>query len=920
MQKNKSRSIVFKIAKYTGITLAVIIGLLFLTPIVFEDQIKEQIKKTANERLSAELNYSDVSVSFFHHFPSLTLTLDNLSLNGSAPYTNEKFITAKEVSFGINVASLIFSKSVKIDQIYLSDSFINVKVNPNGEANYNIYKSQEQASKAKDSSDTALKLERIEILNSKIVYDDKSTKVHFDAFGFNYLGKGDLNKAVFDLYSKANIEKLNIVYEDEPYLMNKKVDADLITKVNINSLSFFFQQNNLKINQLLVDFKGKFDFLKDGYNMDFVIKSDNSKLYDVFTALPPKYITWLSKTELKGNTNLLFTLKGKYISSENIAPDLDLDVKVTDGFVNYNKSAFPVSNLNLDVKTTVPSLNPDLAIVDAKNLSLNINQDYLKSKFLVKGVNTPDINADFKAKIDLEKLMKALGIPDIELKGILAGDVKANGIFDQKNKRFPVTNGVLNLDNGYLKTPYYPNPITDITIKSKIENQKGTFEDLKVSLTPTQFTFEGKPVFVQADLSNFDDLSYDVKAKGELDISKIYRVFSQKGLDLDGFVKADVSLKGKQSDAEKGNYSKLNNKGTLELRNIGIASEYLPKKFIIKEGIFKINQDKMSFNNFLAAYGQSDFKMNGYLQNVFNYVMTNTGVLKGSFKVTSRYINVDEFMSSVDPNTPVTQSSAPKTETKQSESTQTGVIIIPTNLNLQLIANAQKVNFDKLNLQNATGNLTMKNGKLTMQNTGFNLIGCNVSMNANYQAVTPQKANFDYAIKATDFDIKRAYNEVEVFRKMASAAEKAQGIVSLDYQLKGRLNANMDPVYPSLVGGGTLSVKDVKVRGLKMFNAVSKQTNSESMKNPDLSKVDIKTTVKNNIITVDRFKFKFAGFRPRIEGTTSLDGKLNLKMRLGLPPFGIFGIPLTVTGTQDNPKVKVGKKTEDLEETKDTEE
>ena len=236
-----------------------------------------------------------------------------------------------------------------------------------------------------------------------------------------------------------------------------------------------------------------------------------------------------------------------------------------------------------------------------------------------------------------------------------------------------------------------------------------------------------------------------------------------------------------------------------------------------------------------------------------------------------------------------------------------------------MIANAQKVNFDKLNLQNATGNLTMKKGKLTMQNTGFNLIGCNVAMNANYQAVTPQKANFDYAIKATDFDIKRAYNEIDVFRKMASAAEKAQGIVSLDYQLKGRLNGNMEPVYPSLVGGGTLSVKDVKVRGLKMFNAVSKQTNSESMKNPDLSKVDIKTTVKNNIITVERFKFKFAGFRPRIEGTSSLDGKLNLKMRLGLPPFGIFGIPLTVTGTQDNPKVKVGRKTEDLEETKDTE-
>ncbi|KUJ63406.1 hypothetical protein AR687_04470 [Flavobacteriaceae bacterium CRH] len=916
MLHNKFKSALLKTGKYLGITFLVIFGLLFLMPIVFEDQIKDQIKKTANEKLSAELNYSDVSVSFFRHFPSLTLTLNDLSLNGSAPYKKEKFITAKEVSFGIDVASLIFSKSVKIDQIYLSDSFINVKVNKKGEANYNVYKSTSQAEQPKDSSDAALKLERIEIINSKIIYDDQSTKVHLDALGFNYLGKGDLNKAVFDLYSKAKIEKLNIVYDNEPYLMNKKVDADLITKVNFNSLSFFFEQNNLKINQLVVDFKGNFNILKDGYKMDLVIKSDNSDLYDVFTAFPPKYITWLSKTELKGNTNLLLTLKGNYIASQKIAPDLNLDVKIEGGFVNYKKSALPVSNLNLEVNTKVPSLNPDLLIVDGKNISLNIDKDYLKSTFYIVGMNTPTINADFKAKLDLQKLSAALGIPGLQLKGTLVGDVKAKGKFDKKNKLFPVTKGIIDLKNGYVKTNYYPNAITNIFVNSKIENQKGTFEDLKINLKPAQFTFEGKPVFVQADLNDFADLNYNIKAKGELDVNKIYKVFSQKGLDLDGFIKADLVLKGKRSDAEKGNYSKLQNKGTLELRNIGIASEYLPKKFIIKKGIFKINQDKMSFDNFLAAYGESDFKMDGYLQNVFNYLTTNTGILRGSFAVSAGHINVDEFMSKIDPNSSVTEN---KTSTKSTseEKKQTGVIIIPTNLDLRLIANAHKVNFDKLILQNASGNLKMNQGKLSMQNTGFNLIGCKVAMNANYQAVTPQNANFDYSIKASDFDIKRAYNEVEVFRKMASAAEKAQGIVSLDYQLKGRLNGNMEPVYPSLVGGGTLSVKNVKIRGLKMFNAVSKKTNSESMKNPDVSKVDIKTTVKNNIMTIERFKFKFAGFRPRIEGTTSLDGKLNLKMRLGLPPLGIFGIPMTITGTQHNPNIKMGSKTKDLTETFD---
>ena len=917
MEAGKLKSIAIKTSKVVGIGLITILALMFVTPLIFSDQIKEEIKKTANKKLAGEMNYSDVNVSFFKHFPSLTITLNDFSLTGSAPFQKEHLIKAKETSFGINLTSLFFGKSIKIDEIYLSNSTINIKVNKEGLANYNVYIAEEETKK-EDEEASAIKLDHIEIINSQLVYNDQSTQLHLDVFGFNYIGNGDLSEEVFDLYSKAKIDKLNLRYENEQYLMNKKVDADLITKINVNSLSFVFEQNDLMINQLPVDFKGKFDFIKDGYNMDFTIKSNDSNLKDVFSAFPPKYITWLDKTEIKGKTDFILTLKGNYIESKKIAPDLSLGLKIRDGFIDYEKSGFPVSNLNLEIKTSLPSLNPELLIVDTKSISLNINQDYLKAKLFVKGMNVPEIDAVFQSNIDLEKLNKALGVTNFEIKGKLAGGGNIKGKYDPKNKIFPITDANINLQSGYIKTEYYPNPITNINIVTTIKNQKGTFSDLKVTLKPAEFTFEGKPVFVQAQLYNFEDLTYDIKANGTLDISKIYKVFSQKGLDIDGFVKADLVLKGNQSDAEKGNYSKLHNKGTLELRNILIASEYLPKKFLIKEGIFKINQDKMSFSNFQAVYGQSDFKMNGYLQNVFNFATTKTGVLRGSFTLNSTYINADEFMSKTEmaqPNSTSTQNPDSKPTAQKAE---TGVIMIPTNLDLKFQANAQKVNFNELTLKNTKGSMNMKNGILTMQNAGFNLIGCTVNMNAKYQASTAKKAQFEYDIKASDFDIKRAYNEIKIFREMASAAEKAQGTISLEYKLKGRLNANMEPVYPSLVGNGIVSVKDIKLHGMKMFSAVAKKTSKEEMKNPELSKVEIKSSVKNNIITLERFKFKFAGFRPRIEGTTSLDGRLNIKMRLGLPPLGIIGIPMVITGNKDNPKVKVGIKSEDLEETKDT--
>lgn len=386
-------------------------------------------------------------------------------------------------------------------------------------------------------------------------------------------------------------------------------------------------------------------------------------------------------------------------------------------------------------------------------------------------------------------------------------------------------------------------------------------------------------------------------------MAKIYKVFSQKGLDLEGYIKADVSFKGTQQDATAGNYSKLNNKGTLVLRNIRTKSEYLPKPFIIKEGLFVFNQDKMNFNNFSAVYGKSDFKMNGYLQNVIDFVLSDKAILKGNFNVNANYINVDEFMSKSDDKT---------TETT---STSNGVVVIPPNFDLQFNCLAQKVDFDELKLQNLKGNVVINNGKLNLNKSAFDIIGSKVAMDVIYGNESTNKAFFDFKVLAKEFDVKRAYNEIKMFREMASAAENAEGIISLDYKVAGKLNNEMMPIYPSIKGGGTLSVKNVKMKGFKMFSAVSKKTGKDGIKNPDVSNVAIKSTIKNNIITIERFKFKVAGFRPRIEGTTSFDGRLNIKMRLGLPPLGIIGIPLSVTGTKDNPKVKLGRKTKDLEET-----
>ena len=905
-EKKKSRILQF--FKITVISIVLLLSMLFLFPIVFPGKIAQEVKLFANEKLDGELNFSEAKLSFFNHFPSLTLTLQDFKLKGSAPFKNETLIAANEIAFGINIKTLIFDNAVKIDKIFLSNAFMNVKVDKNGLANYNVYVS-EDTKPSKDNSNTSLKLEKIDIRDSHLVYDDQSTKILIDAKGFNYVGKGALDQAIFDIYTEANIDSLNMTYDNEAYLTNKKIKADLITKINTNSFSFVFQQNNLKINKLPVQFTGKFDFLKNGYDMDFKIDSKDSKLNDFFTALPPQYVTWLEKTKVKGSTDLGLSLKGQYIASEKKSPDLTFNMKIREGKIEYKNAPFPVTNIFLNFDTKIPSLNPDHIEVTVDSLFFNVGKDYLKAIVKSKGIKVPSIQAHVQASLDLQKLDRAAGLENMKISGLLKMNVVANGIYDKSKSIFPKTKGTVNLKGVTIQTNYYPKPIQNINLNATLTNGNGTFKQTKLVINPASFVFEGNPWYLNASFSNFDDVLYDIKAKGSLDIAKVYKVFSQKGLDVRGFIKADVAFQGKQSDATSGNYNKLNNSGTLLLKNIKTTSQYLPKPFLINEGLFTFKQDKMYFTDFIASYGQSDFKMHGYLQNVINFVLSDREVLKGKFALTAQYINVDEFMSGA------TVAEKEETAKKSSPKTETGVVVIPPNFDLQFVANATKVNFNDLQLDRAKGDLTVSQGKIVLKNTGFNIIDCPVKMDIAYGSESGKRAFFDFKVKAENFDIKRAYKEIRLFREMATSAEKAQGKVSLDYKVGGKLDGNMQPIYPSLVGGGTLSVQEVQMRGFKMFSAVSQKTGTEAMRNPDVTKVDIKTTIKNNIITIERFKFKFAGFRPRIEGATSFDGKLNIKMRLGLPPLGIIGVPLTVTGTQETPKVKLGRKTEDLEET-----
>jgi len=906
---HRFKKILLKILKWIGISIASILFLMFIIPILFPGKVSEQVKLFANKHLAGKLDYRKTHLTFFRHFPSLTVSVDDFLLKGSKPFQNDTLLAAKEVAVGINLKNLIFDGEVKIDEIYVTDAYANVFVNTKGEANYNVYVSK-PSDKPKDTTSTgaSIKLDLIKLRNWNIKYNDHAARVLVDAKGLNYTGKGGLSEDIFDLETDLDIDKLDFSLNRIYYAKQKTLHADLITRINTNALTFVLRKNELRINDLPLKFTGFVSILKDGYNLDINAASEKTTIRDMISVLPPQYLDWAKDTKIEGDSDFFFSLKGRFSEQKNQKPRLKAKLMVKDGFVSNGKAPVPMNNFNMDLNVDLPDLNTEQLGLDLKNLSFDLGpNNNFKAVVKTKGLDEMQINANVKGAVNLQTLTQALGLKDIDARGLMDTNIKANGIFSLDKKLFPKTNGYLNLKNGWLKTKYYPNPIQNINIVANIINTDGTFKSLGVKLDPFKFDFEGNPVFVNADLQNFEDVLYKVRAKGTLNVGRIYKVFAKKGLDVSGLIMADLSLNGRQSYATTGQYSRLDNRGNLILKNIKATTEYLPKSFYIKEGNFEFENEKMWFRKFFANYGKSDFALNGYLLNTINYFIERKGTLHGKFKLKSRYILIDEFMALKEGDN--SKKSIEVDYAKVENPKSSGVVIIPKNLDVSLEADAKNVEFKGLNLNNLFGLASINKGEVFLKNTSFDVVGSRMKIDARYQDESPLTANYDVALNVLDFDVQRAYNEIDMVREMATAAKNVKGIVSLDYKLKGDFDKNMKPIYPSLEGGGVVNLRDVEVKNLKMLSAVGDNIGAKAFNDPDMKGVNIETHIKNNLIHVDKFTFKVSILRPTISGTTSFNGLLDLRVRVGILPGGLIGFPIVVTGTHEKPKVKIFSKT-----------
>ncbi|MBQ4912873.1 AsmA family protein [Maribacter sp. MMG018] len=912
-KENTRKNKIVKILKWCLLTVGILLVCLFSIPSIFGDTIANEIKKGINANLKTELQFKNSSISFFRHFPSLTFSFEEVNLTSTEPFEEETLVTAQELGFGINVFKLIFSDKVVIEGTYLTDCNIKLIKDKFGRNNYDVYKATDTlAASEKDTSAQGLNLNlrRLKIENATVLYKDEDMGITVSSNGLDYNGRGGLVDGKLELGSRLDIDNVNVVFDNIDYLNGKKLKARSFTIYDTENLSIELDKNTISLNDLEVNFHGNLDIFDEGVAYNLIVNTEDGTLEEVVSALPPKYVEWSKEMTLNGDMDATLRLAGYAgtVPADKKIDQTDLDVDIRDGSIKHINAEQPIKNLYVKLKG---SLTDNEISFNLDSLNFTHNNKVTRGHLFASGtMDSLYVQSNIKSNIDLDLLNQTLSLPDLAFNGLLETDFNIDGVYRPETSKLPKTKGIFKLTNGYLKTSGYPEPIKNIELNAVLKNEGQTYEASSITINALNFTFLENQFTSKAYFKNFDSPEYDIQAKGSIDFTALNQVVDLPFLIKDGQLIADANLKGRlDNDLEENE-----NSGTLGIKNIKVKTDLLPYEVRVKEGQFLFLNERMAFSKLDIEHRSSQINMDGYFTNYLDYALSSEGTLRGDVNLHSPNIDITEFFPTEEIQQPLDSIG-----TVTAEEVVSGVMQVPENIDLAITLDIDTLTYNKLDITDLSGNLGLNPQGLFLKKGHMKMVDGTASLSGVYKPVSSEKALFTMDIDAENLNIAKGYNSIDLFKELAPAAAQAAGIMSVDYNLAGTLDDQMLPVLPELSGKGTLKVHSVQFNGYKLMGKVSEKSGFEALNDPKVSEITINSTLNNNVLEMERFKFKVSPFKLRAEGQTTLDGELSLKMRIGLPPFGLLGIPVVIKGNSDDFDVKLGTKSPDLDSLEDTE-
>ncbi|MEN8811357.1 MAG: AsmA-like C-terminal region-containing protein [Flavobacteriales bacterium] len=488
-----------KILKWVGITVLILLITLISLPFIFKGKLIEIVKQEVNNSVKAQVDWGDFDLTLFSSFPDFSFDIQDVKVAGVDEFEGITLAAIKNTSIDLDLMSVLRGGKIKIKSILIENPEVNVIVNKDTLANYDIVKSsEEEVDVAADTSVTEYEigLNTLIISNANISYDDKVGNMSSVIKNMDLELSGDFTQDIFDVLIASSIQELTV--SDGPVSYLNKTNVTLNAGVNIDKFeTYTLKENTLKLNELELGFNGFVELLAESMNMDLTFNSKQTEFKNILSLVPAVYMSDFESVKTKGKFELKGMMKGEMKGEDY--PEFDISMAIDEGYFKYPDLPNSVTNIDVKTRITHPQGDLDLMVLDISKFSMKMADNPLKGNLKVAYPMTdPLISSEILTKLDLAKLGTVIPMGENEkLNGTIDADIvlagRLSSIEKEEYQNFKAEGDLV------------------------VSNMQYASKDLPYEVMVNAMEMKFSPQYV--DLKNLDTKigNSDIQAKGKID-------------------------------------------------------------------------------------------------------------------------------------------------------------------------------------------------------------------------------------------------------------------------------------------------------------------------------------------------------------------------------------------------------------------
>lgn len=488
-----------KAFKIIGINLLVIVIILIAAPFIFESQIKDFVRKTANQNVNAQVEFSDINLSFFRSFPQASVVIKDFSVINNAPFEGDTLAVGEELLLEMSLGELFKgSEEVKkLDQLKLNNAFVNIYVDSLGNNNYDIAIEDTIATQTDTTAGFSFDLKHYEINDSRLRYLDEGQKLLLTLEEFNHQGTGDFSLAESELDTDTEA-LISLDYDGVNYLKRNRLGLDAVIQMDLENLRYTFLENEATINQLPLTFEGYVQVNENNNEMDLSFKTPSSDFRNFLAVIPETYAKNIEDVETSGD----FIVDGRIfgVVDEERIPQMNIKINSSNAAFKYPDLPKSVENINLDLQILNETGIAEDTYIIFDNVTFQIDQDRFNTNGSIRNLTgNMLVDMDLDGTINLANLKQAYPLElEQDLNGILTADLSTQ--FDMNSIEQEQYQNVNSSGNASIRNFSYSSP--DIPNDVKIANASMNFNQGNVSVPELILTTGRTDITASGEIQN----------------------------------------------------------------------------------------------------------------------------------------------------------------------------------------------------------------------------------------------------------------------------------------------------------------------------------------------------------------------------------------------------------------------------------